>query len=355
MDIPLNRKEMIKILITFDYELPLGGVESYEKGLFEPAEKIISLGKKLNVPFCFFADVCSAIKFKDWDYNGYYHPFAEQLQKALSCNQDVQLHIHPHWLTSDYKNGTFIPSRDYSLFNFADKEGYSIDSVVKRSVEELYKICQVADKNHKLVAYRAGGYSMIEKHSEIFNALRKNRIVIDSSILPGYYLKTPTHTLDFKSVLKNNWRVGNNLYEESDSGIWEIPITNMPVNLPFILKRRINKILNKSSISQRKYQHTGKGMFSGHIKKTIIDNLRELFNPVSLSFDGSHTTIKDLEKIVSYNVNKFEKDNDPVYITAISHPKSMGDYNISLLEEFVIKMREKYGNQIEFISYKTIT
>ncbi len=347
---------MIKIILTFDYELPLGSVKSYEKGLFEPAEKIINLGKELNVSLCFFADICSAIKFKEWDKEGYYNPFKKQLQRALSYNHDVQLHIHPHWLTSEYNNRTFIPSSDFSLFNFSDERNYSIDKVINEGVKELSEICKVADNSHKIIAYRAGGYSIIGKSNEIFKALRNNGIKIDSSILPNFYLKTPIYTLDFKSIKDNNWKTNgdDDFYEKSENGIWEIPITNMPVSPVYILRRRMSKIINKSVFLECKYQNTGKSMHFGSVKKTFPEKLKELFNPVSLSFDSYQTNFKNLDKIVSYNIKKFEKKTNTIFITAISHPKYFGDYNIALMEEFIVKLKKKYGKEVEFVSYKNL-
>ena len=54
----------IKILLTFDYELPLGGVSSYNKGIFEPTEKLLSLVNKLGIPIVLFSDICSVIQFE---------------------------------------------------------------------------------------------------------------------------------------------------------------------------------------------------------------------------------------------------------------------------------------------------
>ena len=88
----------IKILLTFDYELPLGKANDYQRGLFAPAGKLIQLANRIGVPIVLFTDICSAIKFKEWDYNNYYLPFKNQVGQALQEGHDLQLHIHPHWM-----------------------------------------------------------------------------------------------------------------------------------------------------------------------------------------------------------------------------------------------------------------
>ncbi|NOX84607.1 MAG: hypothetical protein GXO86_01375, partial [Chlorobi bacterium] len=53
----------IKIFLTFDYELPLGGItRSYEHSLFAPTIKLLELAEELNVPLVFFTDILSFIK-----------------------------------------------------------------------------------------------------------------------------------------------------------------------------------------------------------------------------------------------------------------------------------------------------
>ena len=39
----------INLILTFDYELPLGGCNSYTKGIFEPTEALINLANKKKI------------------------------------------------------------------------------------------------------------------------------------------------------------------------------------------------------------------------------------------------------------------------------------------------------------------
>src|SRR6187549_3169617 len=110
----------IKILLTFDYELPLGSCTDYQKALFKPADDLINCANGLDVPIVLFADVCSAIRFKEWDRENYYAPFGDQLSRSLKEGHDVQLHIHPHWMNSTYAAGKFIPSPNFSLSSFKE-------------------------------------------------------------------------------------------------------------------------------------------------------------------------------------------------------------------------------------------
>ncbi|MDR2145954.1 MAG: hypothetical protein LBE91_05810, partial [Tannerella sp.] len=61
-----------------------------------------------------------------------------QLQYAISGGHDVQLHIHPHWLTSEYDGKNFHPSNDFSLSDFRNDTKFGgIPGIVKRAVDSL--------------------------------------------------------------------------------------------------------------------------------------------------------------------------------------------------------------------------
>jgi len=86
----------LKLLLTFDYELPLGGiVKSYRHSLFDPTDRLMELLEKLKVPAVFFADILSYVKFGEWDETGFAQAFKNQMQQAIYKGHDVQLHLHP--------------------------------------------------------------------------------------------------------------------------------------------------------------------------------------------------------------------------------------------------------------------
>jgi len=339
----------LKLLLSFDYELPLGGVRSYEKGLFESATKIINLGNQLNAPVNLFADICSAIKFKVWDEKNYFIPFKNQIQRALKDGHDVQLHLHPHWLNSEYKDGRYIPSKWNMLSHFKD-EPYpnNIEGIVKTGTDFLTELCVDVKKDYKCIAYRAGGFNLYPETEKILTALYQNGIRIDSSIPKNYYLKTDQITIDHRNMPKKaNWFIPINgpVNAESDSGLFEISIAGKPKNFISNFPTHIKKRMYKDRV----YNSTG----YGHIGKqsSFIDLVRLSFAPRMLGFDLYTQSINELMNILKYNIELY-KNEKSVYLSVISHPKAMGDYHVSLMKNFIEKTREKYGNFVEFISYR---
>ena len=99
----------LKILLSFDHELSLGGVQSYSKNLFEPTDRLVRVANDLDVKITLFTDVMCAIRFEEWDADGFSRHYRQQIGRVIQDGHDVQLHLHPHWIDSEYRDGTFIP------------------------------------------------------------------------------------------------------------------------------------------------------------------------------------------------------------------------------------------------------
>lgn len=346
----------MKILLTFDHELPLGGVKSYEQGIFDPTNKLINLANEIDTPITLFTDICSALKFQDWDPK-YYTKYVDQLHFALKNKHDVQLHIHPHWMTSQFMDGEFIPSEDFSLAHFADKNSYTIEEIITLAFNKLEEICKIENSNYQCNAFRAGGYNVEPESKRILNKLYELGIRYDSSVVKGLYQNFSFSNIDYRKTPSSSyWPISKDgpLTKYSESELLELPVTSMPISISDIVERRIVKTLKDKEIRARNYNHTGKGYMMISKKQSLIDKLRNAFNPVMLTFDKNHTTVGYLEKIVNYNLKKYRSDNNELILTLISHPKSMGDYHLNIMKSFVDRLRKKHKEQISFITYQDL-
>jgi hypothetical protein len=348
----------IKILLTFDYELPLGGTKDYNHDLFEPAARLIDEATALKVPIVLFADVCSAIRFRDWDYNGFFLPFSDQIQKSIGAGHDVQLHIHPHWMTSGFADGSYTPSPDFSLSNFAtEKNGHSIESIIELAFKELSAMCRAADRSYECVAFRAGGYDVEPESARILTALNKLGVRIDSSLIKEFYLDYTYSKIDYtNSPRPSKWFVSEKgpLTKQVSSGLLELPITSMPVSVTDVLTRRGRKIINSAKYKARVYNNSGRGFLTTHGSQDLSAKLRKIVNPVMLSLDKEYFECKDLMRIVDYNVGQYRNENEDLVLTAIGHPKSMGAYHVGLMKEFVLALRERFQDDLSFVTYRDI-
>jgi hypothetical protein len=340
----------LKLFLTFDHELPLGGVKSnWNDALFEPTKKLFDISKRLGVPIILFTDVLCALRFKQWDNNGFYKPYIAQLKDAVKRKHDVQLHLHPHWLTSGYDNLKFLPSNDFSLSDFSNKESeYTIESIVKDGITFLDENLKPEFSEYKCLAFRAGGYNLgiPSDTGRIIRSLHNHGIIYDSSISKGYYFKSGISKVDFRGMPREpNWYLdlNGNLSVAKDAGILEIPIASIPKS-PFELPTmfKLKKYAYRAP-QNRGYQiHEGKPAGYAH-------KFRQLFSSRMLGFDNYTYSHEYMMRILDYNVQKYRK-YDEVLLSVSGHPKSMGEYSFELMQRFVENVRRKYP-EAEFLTF----
>lgn len=340
----------IRLLLTFDHELPLGSLKtSYKRALFDPTERLFESAKKNGVPITLFTDVLCALRFKEWDRPGFYELYASQLQKAVEHGHDVQLHLHPHWLTSGYENGSVIPSGDYSLAHFEKNKELTVGDIVHKGTRLLQEVCRKTNSNYNVLAFRAGGYNIEPGSEEIFRELAKNGIQYDSSVVLKYYFVSSLSLIDFRKVPHMpNWLIGNdgNFRKPADSGIIEIPVAAIP-KTPFEIPTRFKL----KHFAHRAPENHGTMIHEGN-PGNRMQQLRMLFSARMLTFDNHTLSAKYLMRILDYNVRKFSRF-DTLNLATCSHPKTMGDYSFSLMEQFIEMARKKYPD-IEFTTFERL-
>jgi len=342
----------IKLILTFDYELPLGGCTSYSKGLFEPAEALINLAASRKTKIVLFADILSAVAFRKWNHKGFYQPFTDQLRKALNLNHEVQLHIHPHWMNSRYENGRYYPSNWKILSKFRnEKPPLDIEGILESGINEINEIC-TGHGNYRCIAYRGGGYNLQPDTGIILKNLYKNGIRYDSSIIKGYYFKSDIQEEDFRNMPeKANWIIPleGPLNSSAENGIMEIPIASMPAGLYSRLRRFYKKIRNKSLYQQLKYDNYG----TGHMgkKPDLAARINSFISaPLVLSFDHLHQDLAVLEAIINHQF-KIYRNEDEVALCLNSHAKSLGSYHLEQMAKFLDHIQLKYKGSIEICGF----
>jgi len=347
----------LKLLLTFDYELPLGGItRSFGHSLFEPVERLADILHRLKVSAVFFADILSYVRFKELNVNEYTGIFEKQLRQMLMAGHDVQLHLHPHWLESRYEHGKIITSPKFKLGDYAISEGeYTIEKIVECGVSELTGICKPVKQAYRCIAYRAGGYNFVPETGRIIKALYNNGIRFDSSVSRGYFFRSDTSLVDYREVpdlpnwyLSTDGEFGKPGFENENT-LYEIPIASKPkgvFEIPTVLKLKLKKYASRS-VEERGYMiHTGE-----HVDKK--DKIRQFFSSRMLTVDNHTYSPAYLMKILDYNVRRFMK-HDEIIMSLIGHPKSLGEYHYFLLSEFVRQAAKKYGSKLEFVTFDEI-
>lgn len=339
---------MLNICLSFDYELFFGkNFLSDEEVLFRPTGKIMDALKKCGVSGTFFADVCSIEQHKKYGKTSYIEGFTEQIQEMEHQNLDVQLHIHPNWLCSEWMDGEWkfdLDSYRIHYFGFDKSKLINADSIIKNGISFLNQALIPVNKNYKCCAYRAGGFS-IQPHRDLVKVLLNNGIFIDSSIAPHLKSTSQTNYYDFSNPPKRwNWWLAsdvdwNHAGSMSPASLYEVPVGTSSKN-PF--HYLLARIFNKNSVNlpdgKRNGTYIDEKDSSGN-RNRIVSMLNYITSYNALSLDSYHYRflLKQLEGIY----RKYDCVNKEEYICLICHPKLATKESINSMVKLITLLKEQ--------------
>ena len=324
---------MLKVIITFDYEIFFGKNNASENEiLFSPTDELLTLLNKYNLKGTFFADVLSVEAYKRENLqNNYPVLFENQLRDMAKAGHDVQLHIHPHWITAKYDKSIkqwIIDPKTYRIHYFFNNNDLNINAeqIIQNGISYLNETIKPVNEQYKVYAYRAGGYC-IQPEDELFKLLSKNGIQLDSSVCVGKKLHSEAHFFDFdKEYDELNWKLA--------SDIVELPIGSVNNNL---VKRFIP---GTGFQTLKKKPAKGEGI-AGTTKATQSKFKRLLhFNKTKREFGLEFMHYKQLMYGLKQYYKKYDCKNQDKYVAVICHPKSMDSISIKNMEIFINKVLE---------------
>ena len=205
----------ICFLFSADYELYFG--ENYlseNEVLIKPTEELLQVFKEEGIPITLFADVACVWRHRSLGVGAdFVSLFEDQLQRAVRKGHDVQLHLHPHWLTSQYDGQAWYA--DDSRFKLSDigyakgQNGLTAEELIVRGKDYLEDLLRPVDPFYRCLAFRAGGFGVQPDDKALIRALLSAGFKIDSSIAPGMFLKSKVNQIDFRQIpSKLNYEMG---------------------------------------------------------------------------------------------------------------------------------------------------
>ena len=345
---------MLKICITFDYELFLGkNNASYEEILFGPSEKLSEMLKQNGVSGTFFADVCSAWAHEKFGLDDYCNRFTSQLQKFISDRNDVQLHMHTSWLRSDL-NSEYLSAEGYSIneFGFDPNDPESVPSLLKRGKDYLESVCWETDPGYECVAYRAGGFCT-QPEENLLAALRDTGFRIDASVVPKMRSHGTTNKYNYTSAPGNkNWWIDRCICspaERKGNSIFELPVATV----------RLNPLKLLSVRNVRLPYHAPKGEYV-NIPASVNNQKNSIYSKIisrlteyrTLSFDSQHSDFLQEELYEIFRREKCDKNN--IYLALICHPKLAENDRIENMERLISNIANQNRYNIKFVSVKNV-
>jgi hypothetical protein len=348
------------ISLVDDWELKGNGLGSVKDLQYVPALKLMDLYEKLGIKATFMVEVFQRIafdRFKDrykeietqcryWDLT------FDQFNKR---EFDVQLHVHPQWLNSQY-DGQFW--RLDNRWNLADYSKEEIENILNSSFEFLNNKI-----NYKIEAFRAGSWGIVGKNSlHLFKKLEQLGFLIDISIVNGLKYNGDNITLDYTN-LESPYDSYHLSYEDPrkvsnlQTGILEIPtqsINKLDINLNIFEKLKIksnnliNSFFNYRLNNELSYLpiHVSRdpfGFLSGNASE-------EYTFDISLDYD-----LLVFKKMADCMIERTLLNNGKKILVLENHTKSLQSNSKFKKIEYLIKyIQDKYSDKVEFVTLSQI-
>ena len=323
-----------KIILSFDYEL-FFGIKSgtVQKTLIEPTNLLLDCMDSVGAKGNFFIDYLMFERLEQLDDERAKSDLClikDQVKDMVRRGHRIELHLHPHWIDAKYNgDGTwdYTNYTHYSLYSLSKEE---VARQFKDGVTYLTNLAREVDPNYKIVAFRAGGWT-IQPFDVVKECFRENGIVIDSSVMRGACQDNKYSRYDFRDAPdKECYRFSDNVCKEDEKGEFiEVPITvyTKPVWL-----RVIDKVLSKM-VSPNVCITDG-----SHKRYDLPESKKKLkfYEARRLSF-----TLSGVNAFIMYSLFILERKS---LVTFIDHPK---DFTMSALD--VIKKCMKHADSITYI------
>lgn len=343
---------MLYINISFDYELFFGtNYGSNREVLFEPTERIANILSEEETYATFFADVCSVAQHRKYEIANYCDTFETQIKHLRDEGNDIQLHIHPHWLRSVYDGSKWVfDNTSFGLDSYAEEENeLSIKNILGKSIDYLNNLLSEGDNKYRCVAYRAGGYCL-NPYSELISLLHSKGILIDSSV--AMFQKSTVGAAQKYNYMQlpdslNYYLVPGIPLEKSTliatpNALFEVPVGYYKKSILIRLFWGKNRI----TFERGKSRGTGVKPLTVYQK---VPNLAQRFisygneyQKLSLDYTNAKFMIRSLHQIYK----KYHCANKNAFISIIGHPKSFGGEafeNLALFIRMVKQESDKYS------------
>jgi len=341
---------MLTVCITFDYELFFGKNYGTDKEvLFDPTAMLIDMLAEEGVSATFFADTCSITQNQKLERMEYVKGFTEQISEMCKKGQDVQLHIHSHWLKSQFRDGEWVfDGSSYRLqsFGFDRTKVENVYDIIKEGKMYLESTLSAIDPTYQCIAYRAGGFA-IQPHQELVGALAANGILIDSSVAP-MLSAGGANSYDFTQAPQQvNWSISsegrwNEDLPDRKLSLFEIPVATENKNpISFLMRRLLLPQSIKLSLGSKRGTYINIDN-SAPPRKVSIWNYISCYNALSMDAYQAEHLYRQLKRFYEKRCRR----NSNYAIALIGHPKLVTKEYVDNLRRLIHLIKKDHNMEI---------
>ncbi|SMF36336.1 hypothetical protein [Desulfovibrio gilichinskyi] len=347
-------KKKFLVLIEDDFEIMGNGLGNVADLQYLPALALMNIAEKYGVKLTFMVDVAHQLTLKKFCK----HPevkiqsklWAETVQLMIERGFDVQLHLHPQWVNSVYKDGYFHLTDVWNIGRLLPEEQTAL---IADSVDYLESLLRQVRPEYDVCAFKGGAWGL-QPSTHLMSELGKAGIHIIMGPCDGMVVKR--QGLDYSGMEEKNLPYYPNhddltkIADASGKSV-VIPLQSYSPDLLTFSKYIFNHIFSGLiSKSPLRYYHSG----------SIPADIRELKplkgkNDFTLNLRPYRTHLKIGDQPFSYLKKSFdtvigklrEYDAERIPVLIESHTKQYAQ-NYRDIERFIAYIAENYESEVEF-------
>ena len=246
-----------------------------------------------------------------------YSKVERQISEAIAGIHNLQLHLHPQWLSAVYDEPDW--ELDFSKWRIGDLSDLDLDASISRGLDYLRCFDRGENPSGNLIAFRAGGWA-IQPSERVLRNLRQHGIEIDTTVAPGMYNPAIGDWFDFrKSPDQAFWPIESDVCSIQPQGeMIEVPIATQYIG--YAKRFRALREYRKGS----PFPEGCNGSYEGPNSKwqTYKEKFSKLCRMGHLMFDFCTTPAWLLIEATQKYMDRFQDSDAAVPIVAIGHNKN---------------------------------
>ncbi len=337
------------LILSLDYEIFGDGSGCLQHCLINPAQECLSITDKYGARQSFFVDALEFACFRaaanqngaDVKLKQEYQALETQLIDMCKGNHNVQLHLHPQWLSAQGKPGLW--KLDYSKWRIGDLNEQDIKDSICQGLAYLQDL-----GFSQVNVFRAGGWA-IQPSEHVVEHLLANQVIMDSTVAPGLFSLAKGDWFNFsKAPKKPFWYVSEDVCQENPRG----QLLEVPILTQFIGRRSHVKAL-KEQRRQASFPAGCHGTYGNPNNKwqSLKHKFSRIANIGTSMLDFSTMPGWALIETTEKYMENFKDFDGPLPLVAIGHNKNFTAWSADNLAEF-LAWAEK-NPEIEMSDYQS--
>ncbi len=197
---------MIHLIFSLDYEIFGNASGDVRRDMIEPTRRLLTLcslyGAKISIMFEMGeywamkkAEEAGSLRL---DYSPS-HEIEEQIQYAVRCGHDVQLHLHPWWIGATFEDDKWRLCPEYMRISDlpngigSEDDSFSIVGALYQGKHTLEALIKPVCPEYTCLVYRAAMF-WGQPSTELIMCMKQAGLIADSSVVRGFYETTPVPT-----------------------------------------------------------------------------------------------------------------------------------------------------------------